>query len=101
MILTYLLEYSDDCSMRSESLYNYNRVEVNDGANEIFADRRLNNSKTTTSKSLEYKTKIKVRAAANTHVLNAKVVVSLKYLSKCWRFLDLTLINCEKELGLT
>ena len=35
---------------------------------------------------------------ANT--LNAEVVVSLKYVSNFWRYLDLPLINCEIELYL-
>ena len=78
------------------SLRNYNRVEVNDEANEVVSDCRLNRNNTTTSKSLEQNTK----TAANGQVLNTKVVVSLKYLSKWWGFLDLTLINCEIEIGL-
>ena len=80
--------------MTSGSLWNYYRNEVNDYANKIVADRRLNNSKTTTSKSFEYKAKIKVRTAANSRVLNTKVVVPLKYLSNFWTSIDLPLINC-------
>ena len=55
-----LLEYSDNYSMTSVSLWNYYRDEVNDDANENNAagNYRINN-KTTTSKSFEYKTKIK------------------------------------------
>ena len=34
----------------------------------------------------------------NNNILDAKVVVPLKYLSYLWRFLDLKLINCEIEI---
>ena len=47
------LGYSDNYSMTLGSLRNYNRVEVNDEANEVVADCRLNRNNTTTSKSLE------------------------------------------------
>ena len=48
-----LLEYGDNYSMTSRSLFNYCRDEVNDSANENddADDYRLNNNKTTTSKS--------------------------------------------------
>ena len=46
-----LLEYSDNCSMTSESLWNYYRDEVNDDANENgdAGNYRINNNMTTTS----------------------------------------------------
>ena len=46
-----LLEYSDNCSMASESLWNYYRDEVNDDANENgdAGNYRINNNMTTTS----------------------------------------------------
>ena len=47
---------------------------------------RINNKK---SKSLEYKTKITGGATADDNILDAEVLVPLKYLSKFWssRFL--------------
>ena len=56
---------------------------------------RINNDKTTTSKSFEYKTKITVKSPDNDAVLNAEVVVPLKYLTNFWRFLNFPLINCQ------
>ena len=47
------LRCSDNYSMILGSLRNYNRVEVNDEANEVVSDCRLNRNNTTTSKSLE------------------------------------------------
>ena len=54
-----LLEYSDNYSMTSGSLWNYYRDEINDFANNDDANNyRIYNNKRTTSKSSEYKTKL-------------------------------------------
>ena len=53
-----LLEYSENYSVTSGSLWNYYRDEVSDAANEIIVNHRINNNKTTTSKYFQYKTKI-------------------------------------------
>ena len=54
-----LLEYSDNYSMTSGSLWNYYRDEMKDDANENDnnINNRINNNKATKSKSFEYKTK--------------------------------------------
>ena len=86
--------------MISGSLWNYND-EVNGSAkNSDDNDNMINNNKTTTSKFFEYKTKIIESIPNNNNILNAEVVVKLKYLSNFWRSLDLLLINCEIELDL-
>ena len=90
-----LLEYSDNCFMKLGSLWNYYRDEVNHDDN-----YRINNSKTTASKSFEYKTKLIGSKPDNNSRLYAEVVVPLKYLSNFWRSLDLPLINCEIQLDL-
>ena len=59
----------------------------------------VNNSKTK-SKSFEYKAKVIGRTPDDNNTLDAEVVVPLKYLSNFWRFLNLSLINCEIELDL-
>ena len=66
--------------MTSGSLWNYYRGEVNDSANEDNAANiyRINNNKTATSKSFEYKTKIIGSISNNNSRLNAEVVVPLK-----------------------
>ena len=102
-----LLEYSDNYSMTSGNLWNYYRDETDDRANEN--DNNINNNNnnnnneiinniTTTSKSFEYKTKIITSMPNDNNILDAEVVVPLKYLSKFWRSLDLLLIYCEIEL---
>ena len=91
-----LLEYSDNYSMTSGSLWNYYRDEVNDDENENDnANSRINNNKTITSKSFEYKTKLIGGTPNDNNTLNAEVVVPLTYLSNCWRFPDFPLIKCE------
>ena len=65
-----LFEYCESCSMTSGTLWNCYREEINDDANNY----RINNKKTTTSKSFEYKTKIIVNAPDNENKLNAEVV---------------------------
>ena len=72
----------DNYSMTSESLWNYYRDEINDDANEnMAANNRINDNKTITSKSFEYKTKSIGRTLSNTNILGAEVVVQLKDLS--------------------
>ena len=69
---------------------------MNDDENEDEnANNRINDKKATTSKSFEYKTKIIGSTLNNNTILDAKVVVPLKYLSNFWRSLNLLLINCE------
>ena len=99
-----LLEYSDNFSMTSGSLWNHYRDEVNDSANENDnANNKINNVKTTTSKSFVYKTKIiGIGSTPNiNNILEAEAVVPLKYLSNFRRSLDLPVIKCEIELDLS
>ena len=80
--------------MTSGSLWSYYRDKVNDIDNENNADNyRINNNKTMTSKSFEYKTKLIGSTPNDNNTLNADIVVPLKYLSKFWRFFNLPLIN--------
>ena len=81
MPLYNLLEYSDNYSMISGSLWNYYRDEINVSANgNNDADNyRINDNKTITSKSFKYKTKIIGKTVSNNNILNAEVVVPLKF----------------------
>ena len=62
-----LLEHNNNYSMISESLGNFYRDEANDDANEsnCVVNYSINNTKTTTNKSFEYKPKIKGSTADN------------------------------------
>ena len=69
---------------------------MSDDVNENNYDNYLvNNKKTTTSKSFEYKTKIIGSTQINNNILDTKVVILLKNLSNFSRYLDLSLINSE------
>ena len=59
MSICILLEYNNNYSITSGSLWNYYRDEVNDDAdkNDV-ANKKINNNKTTASKSFVYKTKL-------------------------------------------
>ena len=98
-----LLEYSDNYSMTSGSLWNYYRNEINYSANENSNkdSYRINSNNTTSSKPFEYKTKIIGRTPTDNNILKAEVVVPLKHWSNFWRSLDLLLLNCETELDLS
>ena len=77
-----LLEYSDNFSITSGSLWNYYRDEVNDDANENNdACIKINDNKTITGKSFEYKTKLIGSTPNNNNILDTEFVVPLKYLS--------------------
>ena len=101
MSLYKLLQYSDNYSLTSGSLWNYYRDEINDDENENDNNNRINYNKTTRSKSFEYKTKTTGRASNDNNKLDTETVVPLKYLSTFWRSFDLPLINCEIELDLS
>ena len=84
--------------MTSGGLWNYYRDKINDDANKNnSANKRRNSNKTITSKSFEYKTKLIGSTPDDNNILDAEVVVPLKYLSNFWRSPDLSLINCETE----
>ena len=75
---------------------------MNDDANEHDAagDFRINNRKTTTSRSFRYKTIIE-NMPVNYNTLDTEIAAPLKYLSNFWRSLIMLLINCEIELDFT
>ena len=91
-----LIEYSDNYSDKSGSLWQFKRDEV--PANN--ADLTINNSQ-----SFKYKAALlgKTADAANntSSVKEPKIVVPLKYLSNFWRSLEIPLINCKVYLELS
>ena len=88
-----LIEYSDNYSDTSWSLWQFKRDEV--PANN--ADLTINNSQ-----SFKYKAALLGKTAdavnnTNSSVKDAKIVVPLKYLSNFWRSLEMPLINCKNS----
>ena len=90
-----LLEYSNNYSLISGSLWNYYRDEINVDENEIDDnDNNINNSKTKASKSFKYKTNMAASTPDNINRLNAVVVVfSLIFLIKYLLFGDILICN--------
>ena len=91
-----LIEYSDNYSDTSGSLWQFKRDEV--PANN--ADLTIDNSQ-----SFKYKAALLGKTAnavnnTNSSVKDAKIVVPLKYLSNFWRSLEMSLINCKVFLEL-
>ena len=80
-------------SMTSGIWWNYYSDEINDNANENDnSGKKINNDKTITNKSFKYKAKTIGRTSDDNNTLDTELVVSLKYLSNFWRFLDLCLM---------
>ena len=90
-----LIEYSDNYSDTSGSLWQFKRDEV-----------PVNNADLTIdgSKSFKYKAALLGKTAnhndGKSFVKDAKIVVPLKYLSNFWRSLEMPLINCKVYLEL-
>ena len=83
------LEYSKNYRKTTGSLWNYYRYEPS-------------NHLSCNSESFKFKTSLTEKTPENNDsLMNVKLVISLKYLSKFWRTLNIPLINCEVELILT
>ena len=81
------MEYSDNYSKRSGSLWQYYSDNSNDNITE--------------SESFKSKIKIEGKTADNDNTKNAEIVVLLKYLNNFWRTPEIPLINCEIVLDIT
>ena len=89
-----LIEYSDNYSDTSGSLWQFKR-------DEIVGNINLANNN---SSSCKYKSNLIgsiVADGPNRKKEIVKIVVPLKYLSNFWRSLEMILINCKVELSLT
>ena len=82
-----LIEYSDNYSKTSGSLWQYYKDEPNDNL--------------ANSESSKYKLKITGRTPADGNTKDVEITLPLKYLSIFWRTLEMPLINCEVNLILT
>ena len=82
-----LIEYSDNYSKTSGSLWQYYKDDPNDNIEN--------------SESFKYKIKITGKTPDDGNTKDVEIIVSLKYLSNFWRTLEMSLINCEVNLILT
>ena len=86
-----LIEYSDNYSDTSGSLWQFKRDEI-EGNVDLTVDA---NHIPNVSSSYKYKSSL------ITNRNDVKIAVPLKYLSNFWRSLEMLLINCKVELSLT
>ena len=98
-----LIEYSDNCSKASGSLWQYcKKIPAVDDNGDI-----LDFNGTNETDSFNFKAKITGKTAANNNDGNivgrvdGEIIVPLKYRSNSWRTLEMPLINCEIKLILT
>ena len=89
-----LIEYSDNYSKTSRSLWQYYRDKPFLGANGGIADFSADHNN---NASFKFKTKI-AGGTGNDGTKNVKIMVPLKYLNNFWRALKMPLINCEINL---
>ena len=82
-----LIEYSDNYSKTSRSLWQYYKGDPNDNL--------------TDSESFKSKVKITGKTPDNANTKNVEIIVPLTHLSNFWRTLEMPLINCEVNLILT
>ena len=92
-----LIEYSDNYSKSSESLWQYCKEMPAVNNNRCI----VNFDGTNATDSFNFKTKITGQTDNKGRIDNFELMVSLKYLSNFWRTLEMPLINCEIELILT
>ena len=79
-----LIEYSDNYSITSGSLWQYYKDDPNDN----IAD----------SESFKSKVKITGKTPDDGNTKDAEIIVPLKYLNNFWRALEMPSINCEVNL---
>ena len=91
MLMYNLIEYSDNYSDTSGSLWDSKRDEIVDNAN-VTNDNN--------APSFKYKASIIVDTENNGTKKGVQIAVPLKYLSNFWRSLEMPLINCKVELSL-
>ena len=86
-----LIEYSDNHSDTSGSLWQFKRDEITNNA-DVTNDNNAS--------SFKYKASIIGNTENNGTRNGVKIAVPLKYLSSFWRSLETPLINCKVELSL-
>ena len=86
-----LIEYSDNYSDTSGSLWGFKRDEIDNNA-ELTNDN--------SAPSFKYKASLIGNTETDGTKKGVKIAVPLKYLSNFWRSLEMPLINCKVELSL-
>ena len=97
MLMYNLIEFSDNYSKTSGSLWQYCKdiLAVNNNGDII----DFNGANATDS--IDFKAKITGQTDNNRRIDDVEIMVPLKYLSNFWRTLEMPFINCEVNLILT
>ena len=88
-----LIEYCDNYSDTSGSLWHFKRDEIEEDVDLTVDGNHIPNN----SSSFKYKLSLSLSTNRN----GVKIAVSLKYLSNFWRSLEMLLLNCKVVLSLT
>ena len=91
LLIYNLVEYSDNYSDTSGSLWGFKRDDITFNAN-VTNDNN--------APSFKYKANLTTNTEADGAKKGVKIAVPLKYLSNFWRSLEMPLINCKVELSL-
>ena len=92
-----MIEYSDNYSDTSGSLWQFKRDEKN------MSNWNPANASTANSTSFKYKSSLigeSIAVDGNRVLKDVKIAVPLKYLSNFWKSLEISLINCKTHLEL-
>ena len=84
-----LIEYSDNYSDTTGSLWNFKRDEIINNADVTNDDN---------APSFKYKANLIGNTENNGRKNGVKIAIPLKYLSNFWKSLEMSLINCKIEL---
>ena len=91
LLIYNLVEYSDNYSDTSGSLWGFKRDDITFNAN-VTNDNN--------APSFKYKANLTTNTEADGAKKGVKIAVPLKYLSNFWRSLEMLLSNCKFELSL-
>ena len=98
--MLHLLEYRQNYSMISGSLWNCYRDEIDDIDNNASDGKSFKHKTKIVGNTPERRGKEVDANRPPVPSLNVEVTIPLKYLNNFWRSLDLPLRNCEIELDL-
>ena len=96
MTMYNLIEYNDNYSDTSGSLWQFQRDEIEGYVGLTVNDKHIPNN----SSLFKCKSNIIVNRSVAGTKANIKIAVPLKYLSNFWRLLEMPLINCKVEISL-
>ena len=91
-----LIEYSNNYSDASGSLWQFKREEIEGDVDLTVADNHIPNN----SSSFKHKSSFIGNTENNGIQNGVKIAIPLKHLSNFWRSLEMPLINCKVELSL-